>query len=99
MEVCILKFKGADDADDALREVAGAQADRNPWLHEVGVVRRPLVGRISIRATFADDQSTEVRTGDIASKVSDAGAMTGYLMGSLVGPLHADMAAMQGAMR
>jgi uncharacterized membrane protein len=99
MEVCILKFEGTNDADDALEEVSAAEADRKPWLHEVGVVRRPLVGRISIRATFADDQAVEVREGDLASKVADVGGMTGYLMGSLVGPLHADMAAMSGIMR
>jgi uncharacterized membrane protein len=99
MEVCILKFAGTDDADDALKEVVNAQADRIPWLHEVGVVRRPLLGRISIRATFIDDQETEVREGDLAAKIADAGGMTGYLIGSLVGPLHADMAMMEGELR
>jgi uncharacterized membrane protein len=99
MEVCILKFKSTDGADDALKEVVNAQADRNPWLHEVGVVRRPLLGRISIRATFTDDQATEVREGDIAARVANAGSMTGYAIGSLVGPLHADMAMMEGELR
>ena len=99
MEVCILKFADTDDADDALKEVVNAQADRTPWLHEVGVVKRPLLGRISIRATFTDDQETEVREGDLAAKVANAGGMTGYLIGSLVGPLHADMALMEGELR
>ena len=90
MEVCILKFDGANTADDALKQVSNAEADRNQWLHEVGVVKRPLLGRISIRATFADDQATEVRQGDIRSAVAEAGSMTGYLVGSLVGPLHAE---------
>jgi uncharacterized membrane protein len=99
MEVCILKFDGTDDADDALKEVVDAQADRNAWLHEVGVVKRPLLGRISIRATFTDDQATEVRQGELAAKIADAGGMTGYLIGSLVGPLHADMAMMEGELR
>jgi uncharacterized membrane protein len=99
MEICILKFKGANDADDALKQVSAAEADRHSWLHEVGVVRRPLVGRISIRATFADDQAVEVRQGELASKIADAGGMTGYLIGSLVGPMHADMAAMSGLVR
>jgi uncharacterized membrane protein len=99
MEVCILKFSGTDDADDALKEVVNAQADRNPWLHDVGVVRRPLLGRISIRATYADDQTAEVRQGDIAAEIAKVGSMTGYLLGSLVGPLHAEMAAMQGELR
>lgn len=99
MEICILKFKGANDANNSLKEVADAQADRYPWLHEVGVVSRPLIGRISIRATYEDEPAAEVMQGDIASKMSDVGTMTGYLIGSLVGPMHADMAAMEGTMR
>ncbi len=99
MEICILKFDGSSTADDALKQVANAEADRNPWLHEVGVVKRPLLGRISIRATFADDRTAEVREGDIRSAVAEAGSMTGYLVGSLVGPLHAELAATEGGSR
>jgi uncharacterized membrane protein len=99
MEVCILTFSGTDLADDALKAVVKAEGDRNPWLHEVGVVRRPYLGRFSIRATFADDQVTEVREGDIAARIANAGGMTGYAIGSLVGPLHADMATMEGELR
>ena len=95
MEVCILKFGSADGADDALKEVVNAQGDRNPWLYDVGVVRRPLLGRMSIRATFTDEPPA-VREGDVKAKFADAGAMTGYLVGSLAGPLHADIAAMEG---
>src|SRR5262245_22798520 len=98
MEICILKFTDTSAADEALKSVLDAEGSRNPWLHEVGVVRRPLLGKISIRATFADDEEpTEVKQGDLASQAADAGAMTGYLIGSMVGPLHADMAAMEGA--
>jgi hypothetical protein len=53
MELCILKFDGSNTADDALKQVADAEADRSPWLHEVGVVKRPLLGRISIRTAQA----------------------------------------------
>jgi len=95
MEVCILKFGSADGADDALKEVVNAQGDRNPWLYDVGVVRRPLLGRMSIRATFTDEPPA-VREGDVKAKFADAGAMTGYLVGSLAGPLHADLAAIEG---
>ena len=35
----------------------------------------------------------------LAAKIADAGGMTGYLIGSLVGPLHADMAMMEGELR
>ncbi len=99
MEVCILKFDGSSTADDAVKQIANAEGDRNPWLHEVGVVKRPLLGRISIRATFADDRTAELREGDIRSAVAEDGSMTGYLVGSLVGPLHAEMAATEGAAR
>src|SRR5215471_805897 len=94
MEVCILKFGSAEGADDALKQVINAEGDRNPWLYDVGVVRRPLLGRMSIRATFADEAPT--KEGDVKAKFADAGAMTGYLVGSLAGPLHADIAAMEG---
>ena len=95
MEVCILKFGSADGADDALKEVVNAQGDRNPWLYDVGVVRRPLLGRMSIRATFADEPPA-LREGDVKAKFADAGSMTGYLVGSLAGPLHAELAALEG---
>jgi uncharacterized membrane protein len=98
MEICILKFGGAHDADGALSEVINAQGDRHRWLYDVGVVRRPLIGKISISATF-DDQPTELKQGELASRAADAGGLTGYLVGSLVGPLHADMAAMEGSAR
>ena len=96
MEVCILKFGSADGADDALKEVVNAQGDRNPWLYDVGVVRRPLLGRMSIRATFLDEPAAKLKEGDVKAKFADAGAMTGYLVGSLAGPLHADLAAIEG---
>jgi uncharacterized membrane protein len=99
MEICILKFSGTHDAEMALNEVVDAQADRKPWLHQIGVVRRPLIGKISISATYDDDQTVEVKQGDFASTAMDAGAMTGYFIGSLVGPLHADMAALEGSLR
>jgi len=95
MEVCILKFSSADGADDALKEVVNAEGDRNPWLYDVGVVRRPLLGKMSIRATYADE-APKLKEGDVKAKFADAGAMTGYLVGSLAGPLHADIAAMEG---
>ena len=95
MEVCVLKFGSADGADDALKTVINAEGDRNPWLYDVGVVRRPLLGKMSIRATYADE-APKLKEGDVKAKFADAGAMTGYLVGSLAGPLHADIAAMEG---
>src|SRR6266542_3193729 len=91
MEICILTFNSKNEAENTLKEITGGNAGRFPWLHQVGVVKRPLLGKISITATYDDDQPTEIRQGDIASSVEDAGALTGYLIGSLVGPLHAQM--------
>ncbi len=99
MEICILTFNSKNEAENTLKEITGGNAGRFPWLHQVGVVKRPLLGKISITATYDDDQPTEIRQGDIASSVEDAGALTGYLIGSLVGPLHAQMAALEGGMR
>jgi uncharacterized membrane protein len=93
MEVCILKFKKTDQAEEALKEVIAAHGDQNPWLHEIGVIKRPLIGRISIRATYGD--SSEVREGDVASKLAEAGKWTGYLVGSLAGPLRARLMALR----
>jgi uncharacterized membrane protein len=99
MEVCILTFTDTHYADDALEKALDVVGGQLPWLHEVGVVKRPLIGKISIRATFDDDKPTELKQGDLASQAADTGALTGYLIGSLVGPLHADMAAMEGEQR
>jgi uncharacterized membrane protein len=86
MEICILKFDGSHDAEDALGEVIDSQADRNPWLHDVGVVARPLVGRVRIGATFPDGQSKTLHEGDLADAVADLGAYTGYFLSALAGP-------------
>jgi uncharacterized membrane protein len=96
MEITILKFSGTKDAEEALRSAIDAEGNRRPWLQEVGVVTRPTIGRITIRATYAD---APVKEGDIASKVADAGGMTGYFIGSILGPMHADSAALTGEMR
>src|SRR5271170_5904125 len=87
MEVCILKFKKADQAEEALTKLVNEKGDKEPWLHELGVIKRPLVGGISIRATF--DEAPEIREGDIASQIENAGKWTGYLVGSLAGPMRA----------
>jgi hypothetical protein len=91
MEVCILKFKKAGQAEDALAKLVDERGDQEPWLHEVGIIKRPFVGRISIRATYSDPN--EVREGDIASEIAEAGKWTGYLVGCLAGPLRARITA------
>jgi hypothetical protein len=86
MELCALKFKKADQAEEAVNKLITEKGDQNPWLHEVGIIQRPLVGRISIRATYRE--SREIREGDIASSLANAGKWTGYLVG-LAGPMRA----------
>jgi uncharacterized membrane protein len=87
MEICILKFPEKNGAEDALKEVIDAQGDRNPFLHEVGVVARPLVGRVKVTAAFPDGKSKIFREGDLSDLASDVGGMTGYFLSVLAGPL------------
>jgi hypothetical protein len=93
MEACILKFKKTDLAEEALNKVVAEKVEQEPWLHEVGVIKRPILGRISIRATYADP--SEIHEGDVAAKLADAGKWTGYLVGSIAGPMHARVEALR----
>jgi uncharacterized membrane protein len=100
MELCILKFPKTHQADQALDQAIASHGDDNRWLYEVAVVKRPPIGRISIRATFGDVETgqvrAEVRQGDIAATLKNAGGWTGYLAGSLGGPLRARLSTHQG---
>jgi hypothetical protein len=87
MELCILKFEGSRGAEDALKEVTDAEGDRNPFLHEVGMVARPLVGRVRIGVTFPDGKSPTFHEGDLADAALNQGAYTGYYLSALTGPL------------
>jgi|GEM_PF-3094263 len=87
MEICILRFDGSRGAERALGEVIDAQGDRNPWLNDVGVVARPLIGRVRVGATFPDGKSKTFHEGDLADAVADMGAYTGYFLSALAGPL------------
>jgi hypothetical protein len=87
MELCILRFEGSRGAEDALKEVSDAEADRNPWLHEVAMVARPLIGRVRIGVTFPDGKSNTFHEGDLADAASNLGAYTGYYVSALAGPL------------
>jgi uncharacterized membrane protein len=87
MELCILKFEGSRGAEDALKEVSDAEGDRNPWLHEVAMVARPLVGRVRIGVTFPDGKSNTFHEGDLSDASSDLGTLTGYYVSALAGPL------------
>jgi hypothetical protein len=96
MEVCILKFDGRHSADEALDDVSDAAGDRTPWIGEVGVVSRPLIGRLTIRANFPDGEKLVYKEGDIAAKAGDLGAYTGYLLGNLSGPFRGSLLALEG---
>jgi hypothetical protein len=87
MEICILEWDGSRSAEDALKEVTDAQGDRNPWVHDIGMIARPLIGRVRIGVTFPDGQSQTLHEGDLASAVESLGAYTGYYVSSLAGPL------------
>jgi hypothetical protein len=85
MEICVLKLDGSHTAEDALKEQIDAKADRNPWLYDVGVIARPLLGRVRIGATFPDGNSKTFREGDLTKAVGELGAHTGYYLTELIG--------------
>jgi hypothetical protein len=84
MELCILKFDGNYAADDALSAQLNALGDNNPWLYDVGVISRPLIGRVRIGASFPDGNSTTFREGDLAKAGADVGGHTGYYLAQLM---------------
>ena len=85
MEICVLKFDGSHAAEDALKEQIDALGDRTPWLYDVGVIARPLIGRVRIGATFPDGNSVTFREGDLAKSGAELGAYTGYYLTQLLG--------------
>jgi hypothetical protein len=97
MELGMLIFDGNHTAEEALREVFDAEADRRKWLHEVGVISRPMVGRITIRASYPENKDAAYREGDLAQRAGDLGAYTGYLLGSLAGPFRASLLMVEAA--
>jgi hypothetical protein len=84
-------------ADEALEDVSDAEADPRPWLNEVGVVSRPILGRLTIRANFPDGEKLVHREGDAAAMAENLGAYTGYLLGNLLGPLRSSFLALEGS--
>jgi len=98
MEICILRFDGNHSAEDALKTVIDAQGDRTPWLYDVAVVARPLIGRVRIGASFPDGKSKTFREGDLAEAVADLGAFSGYFVSLLAGPFGTAFRAVQAGM-
>ncbi len=92
MEIGILKFDHTHKAAKALSEVREKEEQRRPYLAEVGVIERNLVGRVAIRASY-EDQMERVGAKKLREIGADLGALTGYFVGSLVGPMAALMAA------
>src|SRR5262249_42076607 len=87
MEICILKFDGNHAAESALKEVIDAEGVRSPWLHDVGMIARPLIGRVRVGATFPDGTAKTFHEGDLADVVAELGGYTGYFVSALAGPL------------
>ena len=94
MEIGILVFDGKHTAEDALNEVFDAEADRRPWLHDVGVIARPVVGRLTIRASYPENKNAVYREGDFAKRAGDFSAYTGYMLGALAGPFRQSLVAL-----
>jgi hypothetical protein len=73
MDIGFLRFRRANQADAALREVAEAQASKRPWLREVAVISRPLLGRICVRASRREDEQKRppaVHEGDLSGEIA-----------------------------
>jgi uncharacterized membrane protein len=98
VEICILKFDDTDGADEALKEVRDAQGDRNPWLHDIGVIARPLLGRVRVAMSFPDGKSQTLHEGDLADAASDFGGLSGYFLSALAGPLGPMFGSVHGAL-
>jgi uncharacterized membrane protein len=98
VEICILKFDETTGAEDALNEVRDAEGDRNPWLHEVGAIARPLLGRVRVALSLPDGKSKTLHEGDLAEAAADYGGLTGYYLSALSGPLGPMFGTVHGAM-
>jgi len=98
MEICILKFDDTDAAEDALKEIRDAQGDRSPWLHDVGVIARPLLGRVRVELSLPDGKSKTLHEGDLADATAEMGGLSGYYLSALAGPLGPMFGAVHGAM-
>jgi hypothetical protein len=94
MEIGILVFDGKHSAEDALEEIFDAEADRRPWLHEVGVISRPVLGRLTIRASYPENKQAIYREGDLSKRAGDFSAYTGYMLGALAGPFRQSLLAL-----
>jgi hypothetical protein len=89
MEICVLKFKKTNRAEEALTKLADNEKKSHvqPWLREVGVIKRPLVGRVSIHPT----RMPPAREGEM----TETRKWTGHLVSSLAGPLRARVEALR----
>jgi len=95
MELCVLKFDDTHEAEEALRLALEKYGDAEPWIHDVAVVSRPLIGRVKISGTFLD-RSVKYREGDLTAAAGDIGAYTGYVVANFFGPLLAPFAMLSG---
>ena len=97
MQICILGFKGSHAADDAYAEVLELEGEDHRWLLEVGTMARPRVGRVRVGVTFPDGETATLHEGDAAKAAANLGALTGYYVSALAGPVGSLLAADEGA--
>jgi uncharacterized membrane protein len=98
VEICILKFDETDGAEEALKDVRDVEGDKQPWLHEVGVIARPLLGRVRVTLNFPDGKSKTLHEGDLADAATDMGGLSGYYLSALAGPLGPMFGSVHGAL-
>jgi hypothetical protein len=86
MDLCILKLNGARAAENALEAVLAITRDWLPWLHDMSVVSRSALGRLTIMGYRLNDDVNrfEYEEGGLAALASET-TYTRFLIGPLLG--------------
>jgi uncharacterized membrane protein len=75
VEMGVFVFPGQHEAKQALGEVRDREL---AWIKDIAIIERPLRGPVSIHSTWAQDEADRKGLG--------LGALTGALVGTLLGP-------------
>lgn len=72
MDICMLTLEGSRAAEVALEETLLVTQNRLRWLHDVNVVRRSALGRLTILACSSDDDLLrfEYEEGELAERAA-----------------------------
>jgi hypothetical protein len=83
MELCILKFAGARVAENVLEAILVTARDWLPWLHDISVVSRTSLGRLTIRAPGVEDEADrfEYEEGELVEMAYESDSYTRFLVG------------------